>query len=242
MKTNMLIALPNAFGDAAQNMAIDAALLANPPPETALFRHYGWTEPAITFGYTQKWEAVKNLFPNTLQLCRRMTGGGIVDHRNDWTYSILLSRTLTAGNTQPTQLYLELHRSIMEILQQAGISCRLAPCPRNCDSANPPPESSASQCFIEASANDVLRPDGAKIAGAALKRTRDALLIQGSILRESLPDAFDYPRFQTNLLTRLSEVWQLSITELDDLRPFFKSELITQEKARFSDPEWLKKR
>lgn len=237
----MFIALPNAFGDAAQNMAIDAALLSSIPPETALFRHYGWTEPAITFGYTQKWEAAKNLFPDNLQLCRRITGGGIVDHRNDWTYSILLSRTLTVGNNPPTQLYLELHQSIMEILQQAGIPCHLAPCPRTCDSTTPP-ESSPSQCFLEASANDVLSLHGAKIAGAALKRTRDALLIQGSILRESLPDAFDYPRFQADLLTRMSQIWQLPIDKPEDLRPIFNNELIAHENARFKDTEWLKKR
>jgi lipoate-protein ligase A len=238
----MLIALPNAFGDAAQNMAIDAALLSSIPAHTALFRHYGWTEPAATFGYTQKWKAVKALLPDDLRLCRRITGGGIVDHRNDWTYSIHLPRSLPVGDTPPTQLYLELHLSILETLQQAGVPGGLAPCPRTCDAASAPPESAASQCFIEASANDVLRPDGAKIAGAALKRTRDALLIQGSILREHLPDAFDYANFQRNFLARLSRTWELPITEPGDLRPIFQSEHIAREQARFKDPEWLKKR
>ena len=37
----MLIALPNAIGDAATNMAIDAALLAHMPVGLAAFRHYG---------------------------------------------------------------------------------------------------------------------------------------------------------------------------------------------------------
>ncbi|NCG08202.1 MAG: hypothetical protein GWO81_01315 [Verrucomicrobia bacterium] len=238
----MLIALPNAYGDAAQNMAIDAALLSNLSPQTALFRHYGWTEPAATFGYTQKWGAVKKLFPKEIQLCRRITGGGIVDHRNDWTYSIHLPRSLKAGNAPPTQLYLELHQNIGKSLEAEGVAYQLAPCPRTCDSVDPSTDSSASQCFIEASANDVLRPDAAKIAGAALKRTRDALLIQGSILRESLPETFDYARFQINFLNSISQTWGLPITEAEDLRPFFKSELIIREKARFNDPEWLKKR
>ena len=54
----MFIALPNAFGDAVTNMAIDAALLANMPVGFAAFRHYGWQEPAATFGYTQQYHRV----------------------------------------------------------------------------------------------------------------------------------------------------------------------------------------
>ncbi len=49
-----LIILPNAFGDAATNMAVDASLLYTLPKGIAAFRHYGRTEPAITFGYTQR--------------------------------------------------------------------------------------------------------------------------------------------------------------------------------------------
>ena len=86
----MLIALPNAFGDAATNMAIDAALLAHMPVGLAAFRHYGWQEPAATFGYTQQYHKVVTelasgyapIEPAEVRttLTRRMTGGGIVDH------------------------------------------------------------------------------------------------------------------------------------------------------------------
>lgn len=238
----MLITLPNAFGDATQNMAVDAALLDNLTSNTALFRHYAWTEPAITFGYTQKWEAVKTLFSNELQFCRRITGGGIVDHRNDWTYSVLLSRDLPAGNYPPTQTYLELHQAILEILRQSKIQCHLAPCPRDCESSPSENIATASQCFIEASANDVLCADGSKIAGAALKRTREALLIQGSINRHSLPLTFDFSQFQERLIARLSDAWDLPISEPEDLRPFFQTERIAREKERFRDSQWLQKR
>ncbi|CAI8355140.1 MAG: Octanoyltransferase LipM [Opitutia bacterium UBA7350] len=238
----MLIALPNAFGDAAHNMAVDASLLSSCPPNTALFRHYGWTEPAITFGYTQKWKSIKEIFPKDLQLCRRSTGGGIVDHRNDWTYSIILSHTLPTSRNPPTKIYQELHRCILEVLKQAQVDCDLAPCPRACDSPNLTLAPNPSQCFLEASANDVLRSDGAKIAGAALKRTRKGLLIQGSILRENLPDTFKYPQFQTNFLAKISQTWAIPIKTPDDLRPYFQRDRIAQEKDRFRSPQWQKKR
>ena len=73
---------------AARNMACDEVLL-----ESALrlgqpvVRFYGWTEPAATFGYFQKYaevEAMTELRP----LIRRPTGGGLVPHAADWTYSV----------------------------------------------------------------------------------------------------------------------------------------------------------
>ena len=50
----MLVVLPNTFGDAFTNMAIDAALLDTIPSGAALFRHYGWTEQSLTFGNSQQ--------------------------------------------------------------------------------------------------------------------------------------------------------------------------------------------
>ena len=52
----------------------------------AVQRFYGWMEPAATFGYFQKYSSVERA---TLlrPLVRRLTGGGIVPHDADWTYS-----------------------------------------------------------------------------------------------------------------------------------------------------------
>src|SRR5579871_6373556 len=72
---------------AAHNMAVDEALLeAMPRLRVPVLRFYGWTEPAATFGYFQKYAevaATTHLRP----LIRRPTGGGIVPHDVDWTYS-----------------------------------------------------------------------------------------------------------------------------------------------------------
>jgi len=74
--------------DAAFNMALDEALLENVARlDSPVLRFYGWTEPAATFGYFQKYAEVERatlLCP----LIRRPTGGGIVPHDADWTYSI----------------------------------------------------------------------------------------------------------------------------------------------------------
>ncbi|MFP4166991.1 MAG: lipoyl protein ligase domain-containing protein, partial [Opitutales bacterium] len=214
-----LILAPNRRADAAANMGTDAALLASLPPESAVFRHYGWTEAALTFGYSQKYEAVHALAPTGVTLCRRLTGGGIVDHRNDWTYALALETGLPAARRRADTLYGEVHRKIRDALQNAGVDCGLAPCPRDCNTepaaaaGNPKKTVAADQCFLQAAHNDVVRPDGTKIAGAAMKRTRSGLLLQGSIAREALPPNFDFGNFRNAFAQSLAEILELRLTD-----------------------------
>ena len=237
----MLIVLPNAFGDAATNMAIDSALLETTTGGTAMLRHYGWTEPSITFGYSQRFEEVIATLGDELSLCRRTTGGGIVDHRNDWTYSLVLHVGLTAAQGSSTDLYEKIHASIATALKELGCSTRLAPCPRQCNEA-PPRSEGPDQCFIQPVMNDVLTHEGRKIAGAAMKRTRRGLLIQGSIDRAALEETLDFNSFQNHFTTALSESLALPQEQPEDIRPFFNSEIIEREKEKFSSADWTKRR
>src|SRR4051794_2091109 len=89
MKNNSWHLLHSGPGAPAFNMALDEALLeAMPRLQLPALRFYGWTEPAASFGYFQKFPEVERA---TLlrPLVRRPTGGGIVPHNADWTYSAL---------------------------------------------------------------------------------------------------------------------------------------------------------
>lgn len=240
----MLIQLPNAFGDAATNMAIDTALLASLPEQIAVFRHYGWTYPAITFGYTQSFNAVQATVANAteLTLCRRTTGGGIVDHRNDWTYAYILQTALPAAKIPATDFYQRLHRSLQRALQLQSIPSILAPCPRQCDSDQEQAKPGHDQCFVRPAANDVLQPDGRKIAGAAMKRSREGLLVQGSIDRDSLPPEFNFARLNQDFLQELSSAFEIPIGHSDDLRALFDGARIATERTRFASSAWNRKR
>ena len=239
----MLILLPNAIGDAATNMAIDASLLYTLPKGIAAFRHYGWIEPAITFGYTQRIAEIKATFPEDLRLCRRLTGGGIVDHRNDWTYALALQTDLPAAHAPATELYATLHRCVQQALEQQSIPSQLAPCPRACGQT-PANTTSASpdQCFVQPTTDDVLTPSGQKIAGAAMKRAREGLLVQGSIDRAALPDSFDYTRFAKTFQQSLSKDLDIPIGITEDLRTLFDSPRIQEERQRFESDAWQTKR
>lgn len=237
----MFITLPNSFGDAATNMAIDAALLEALSEKTVVFRHYGWTEPAITFGYSQSHSEVLAHTPNDVTLCRRMTGGGIVDHRNDWTYALVIDRQAPPAEIPSTDLYAVIHKAISDALSAQNIKTELAPCPRKCDETTTKP-SGPDQCFVQPVMNDVLSTDGKKIAGAAMKRTRKGLLIQGSVDRNALPEMIDLISFSELFVENLAQSLELRRHHPDDLRPFFQSDIIEREKQKFASSEWTTRR
>ena len=237
----MLISMPNAFGDPATNMALDAALLATIPEGTAVFRHYGWTEPSCTFGYSQRYAEVAAHTPDGVALCRRMTGGGIVDHRNDWTYALILHQAANHSGITATELYAKVHRALADALARQDIPAQLAPCPRKCDEVTaktPGPD----QCFVQPVMNDVLLPTGAKIAGAAMKRTRRGLLVQGSVDCGALPEALDLESFSQAFGQVLARALEIPRQQPDDLRPYFQSDLIEREREKFASDEWTMRR
>ena len=209
------------------------------PAKVALFRHYAWSEPTITFGYTQKWKEVHPQFLSSLIFCRRITAGGIVDHRNDWTYSLILGTSLGAVLKKSSEIYFTLHNCILAELTKQRIQCELASCPRQCSDTEIP---EIAVCFQQAVTNDVVTKNGQKIAGAAIKRNRQGLLIQGSIDRQTLPNDFDFNIFSQGLVDELSRALDIPVGHNSDLHGLFNSTLIEQERVRFESARWLERR
>ncbi len=156
---------------AARNMAVDEALLEHAAATAAPFlRFYAWTEPAGTFGYSQRItevEAVTGLRP----LIRRCTGGGFVPHDRDWTYSLAVPPGHFWYELSAEESYRRIHEWIRNAFARLGAETTLSPC---CVKEIP------GQCFIGAEKHDLLW-HGRKIAGAAQRRNKLGLLIQGSV-------------------------------------------------------------
>lgn len=114
--------LPTRTGGAAENMALDFLLLQRYPEPAARWRHYEWREPAFTFGFSQKIAFVREQLPQgePVDLCRRPTGGGIVDHRSDWTYALVLPRGHALYAARATQSYRLVHECLTETLRALG--------------------------------------------------------------------------------------------------------------------------
>ncbi|MCC5842318.1 MAG: hypothetical protein JJT96_19535 [Opitutales bacterium] len=179
-----LARLPDLIDTGPGNMATDLAMLRACAPGGAAFRAYGWSEPTISFGLSQRFADVRTLHgegTGTPRLVRRPTGGGVVDHRGDWTYALALSADLDLARAAPVEIYREIHQCLAGIIRDlGGAAVTLAPCPRLCGAVLAP--STVSVCFEEPVADDVvLAGSGSKVAGAAMKRGREGVLVQGSI-------------------------------------------------------------
>ena len=180
---------------AAFNMAIDEALL-----EEALYpvlRFYRWLRPSVSFGYFGRHADVASEFAGC-DLVRRWTGGGIVPHGDDLTYSIIIPRADSWFLRSSLEIYATVHETICRALRKSGVEAQLA---------NDAAPRISEACFANAVRSDVLS-GGEKIAGAAHRRSRAGLLHQGSIQRNDLPDRFrdDFarllcPRFERMTLS-----------------------------------------
>jgi lipoyl(octanoyl) transferase len=173
------LVLHSGPGDAAFNMALDEALLeAMPRWQWPVLRFYGWTEPAATFGYFQRHADVART-THLRPLIRRPTGGGIVPHDADWTYSLTFPVDAGWHPLRAEESYRRVHERIQQALAALDIETGLAPC---CQKTAP------GQCFAGYEKFDLLW-HGRKIAGAAQRRNRLGLLIQGSVQPPPVPVA-----------------------------------------------------
>jgi len=158
-------------GNPAFNMALDEALLEFMPRlGQPVLRFYGWTEPAASFGYFQKYAEVEQA---TLlrPLIRRPTAGGIVPHDADWTYSLTFPAGHEWHSLRAEESYKRVHEWLQAAFASLGIETELA---SGCKKSLP------GQCFVGHETSDLLW-HGRKVAGAAQRRNKLGLLIQGSI-------------------------------------------------------------
>jgi lipoate-protein ligase A len=169
------------------NMAIDEALLFEEKNSEPTLRSYRWRAPSVSFGYFTRWESVAGPYQQW-DLVRRWTGGGIVKHDGDFTYSLILP----AGELLPTnrELYCLVHTAIVEVLRKRGYRVALAGTEEH---------QTSDACFQGAVEFDV-RLEHLKVAGAAIRRHRRGLLLQGSIQGIEL-----FPGFEADFAVQLAD-------------------------------------
>ncbi len=125
---NSWLLLQSGPGDPALNMALDEALLESMPRlGRPVLRFYGWTEPAATFGYFQKYADVERA-TYLRPLIRRPTGGGIVPHDADWTYSLVFQSGHEWHSLKAGESYRRVHEWIQAAFAKLNVTTELAPC------------------------------------------------------------------------------------------------------------------
>lgn len=214
--------LPARLDSAAANMAADFLMLRRYPNAggaSARFRTYGWHRPAFTFGYSQKIGWVRAQLPadaEGAELVRRPTGGGLVDHREDWTYALVIPRGHELEKVRAVESYRAVHEALRAALAASGQPAALQACGepeapaakagKSQDPAGCPAAKGPAICFMRAELYDVVdAATGAKIAGAAQKRTKEGLLFQGSVWRPAAAKVRAWDELRETFVAQLAK-------------------------------------
>lgn len=158
---------------AAMNMAVDESLLLRVAERgVPVIRFYSWDcERVVSIGYVQRAAAV----PAGYQFVRRPTGGGVVHHDFDFTYSVAVPSGHWLTGLDRTKSYDWINRSVQEGLRTLRVAADLAD-----QEIGGQVDRGTMVCFANPTKYDLLL-DGRKIAGSAQRRTREGILHQGSL-------------------------------------------------------------
>lgn len=163
-------------------MAADQAWLEQ--SADPVLRVYRWNEPTVTIGYAQSLTKLADSLPRW-PVVRRWTGGGVVLHDNDYTYSLIVPAVHPWSQTNPLDSYRLIHESLAQALDDGS---RLAGMEDLIE---------APFCFVAPAMHDVIR-DKVKVAGAGQRRGKLGLLHQGSVQQVTLGADF-WPRWAAQL-------------------------------------------
>lgn len=162
-----------------EQMALDETLVRRHDGGFWL-RIYSWTSgPAVTFGYAQFFDEVTRELSSrgfTGPAVRRPTGGGVVWHEEDLTFSCIWSTPLL----RVSEIYAQLHGHIESALQRQGLCCHRQTGELPASAYAPSVRNAASACFTSPVESDLLQ-GGEKILGGAIRRFGQTLLYQGSL-------------------------------------------------------------
>lgn len=160
------------------NMALDEVMLG--AAEDAWLRAYHWTQPSISIGFSQKLEAVPEEY-RSWPVVRRWTGGGVVVHDGDWTYTLVAPQGHVLCDQPAPQTYHRIHEAMLMALEKVGVTGGTLQPVSTSDGMG--------VCFVEPAKYDVVWREQ-KIAGAGQRRTRAGFLHQGTLQPVKVPGSF----------------------------------------------------
>jgi lipoate-protein ligase A len=163
--------------DAAQNMALDEALLVRArTADECVLRVYAWARPTLSLGRHQRAVGVfdrRVAEEAGVSLVRRLTGGRAVLHNREVTYSV--TAPVARGETLRGS-YSAINNILLHALLRMGVQARLA---QSAGKRLPPPGS--APCFELPAVGEIVLGER-KLVGSAQLRDGGAFLQHGSIL------------------------------------------------------------
>ena len=161
---------------ARENMATDEALFASFDENSLpIFRVYDW-EKSFTIGISQNFSKFldkKKFDEYNNNYSKRITGGGILFHGHDISYSLLIPNSYLKG-LSVKQSYEKICTFLLEFYKNLGLNAIYVKDDKNTTL------SKSEFCQVGFEAYDIL-VDGKKIGGNAQRRTKKFIFQHGSI-------------------------------------------------------------
>lgn len=165
---------------AIDNMALDELIfnryMADGIP---VFRIYAWSSPSFTYGVSQRCEDeinIKRCASDGIQIAKRMTGGGILFHNDEITYSIACSKEDIGEPAGVFVSYKKLCSFLISFYRSLGLNASFALESTGFEKMSSPHE----LCSASHEKYDIVI-NGKKIGGNAQKRKKKAVFQHGSI-------------------------------------------------------------
>ena len=166
----------------AENMAIDEALLACFDPEKSLpiLRLYGWEPPAFSFGKFQnpgETISLDKCRSDGVQVVQRITGGGLLYHGEELTYSLVCPADFVAAAPGVKNGFFYLTSFLIDFYRTLGLEALYA-----ADYYRDTKQlgGRSALCFAGTESCDIL-VKGRKIGGNAQRRLKNVIFQHGSI-------------------------------------------------------------
>lgn len=170
---------------AQTNMDIDDNLLQAMGAEDSPILHlYKWKEESITYGHfikTDHFFDMEKVRKNFFELARRPTGGGIIFHSWDYTFSVLVPSNNRRFSRNTLENYQWINQVVLEAIQDLYPDTLVIHKKSVAYKGN-----TKYFCMAKPTIYDILLGEK-KVVGAAQRRRRNGLLHQGSI-SISMPD------------------------------------------------------
>lgn len=213
------------------NMAIDEMLMEAQelPAASPALRIYSWDTPCRTLGYFQSIDEQRKRGKGPL--VRRITGGGLVSHGKDVTFSLTLKESELSFMKDVKTSYLKVNEALRHGLRSFLSKLEYADCKTVPAIGQKNRHSDSRVCFEAPACYDLLL-EKRKVVGASQRRKKGVLLHQSSVFLE-------IPREKVieGMLQGFKEKWGMEFEE----KPLSEQELslsVKKESERYSSPEW----
>ncbi len=216
--------------DVFSQMAIDELIACDKTLEDRNFlRFFNWQEQkAITFGYAQRSRSLKEQLEAGYKITRRPSGGGVVYHDGDLTFSIVFTST-----DKVEEIYKNLHTAI------AGELKKYINKVRNYDQKNifkPVENGQSKSCFANPVLDDLM-VDGQKILGGAIRRFGNRILYQGTL---QITGARGKEEYKTTIKTALENYFKED-SVIQNVPQDFLVKVYNQAEQVYKTSAWINK-